>query len=202
MDGVFVRDGYLESGRVASLANNPLAERFYFHLLLVVDENGRFDADPVLLKSRCFPALDNVRATEVIRWIADCEKAELVRLHQDNTRAGKQWIEVLRHEPKKKEKEKPGVADDSESIFPFAAFWEAYGKKTEKSKCIQKYAKISEEDRAQIKEKIASYVEFTPDVQFRKNPQTWLNGRCWEDEILPGVEDEPAGSYPRYVPKH
>lgn len=27
------------------------------------------------------------------------------------------------------------------------------------------------------------YVASTPELQFRKNPYTWLNGKCWRDEL-------------------
>lgn len=54
---------------------------------------------------------------------------------------------------------------------------------------MEKYARISEEERAAIREKLPGYIAATPDVQFRKNPQTWLNGRCWEDELP--AEHEP-----------
>ena len=39
---------------------------------------------------------------------------------------------------------------------------------------------------------VDTYVNSTPDVQFRKNPLTWLNGQCWKDvelnEFLPTPE--------------
>ena len=46
------------------------------------------------------------------------------------------------------------------------------------------YDKIPEADRAKIKEHVPKYVASTPDVQYRKNPQTYINGKCWNDEIL------------------
>lgn len=71
------------------------------------------------------------------------------------------------------------------SIYSFQSFWNDYSKKTDKAKCEKKYAKISEKDRALIKAAVPSYVRSTQDVQYRKNPLTWLNGKCWNDEIDP-----------------
>ena len=177
-----IREGYLESARVASIG--ALAERFYFHLLLAVNDDGICEADPLLLKNRCFPAREDIRTADVPHWIAECEKAGLVRLREISG-TGKKEIEVLRHEPSRSRgnREQKAVADDSVSCFPFSAFWNAYGKKVERRKCMEKYARISEEERTAIREKLPGYVAATPDVQFRKNPQTWLNGRCWEDEL-------------------
>lgn len=88
------------------------------------------------------------------------------------------------------------------SVFEFEAFWNAYGKKIDRTKCEKIYAKIREPDRAIIAERLPAYVKSTPDVMYRKNPQTWLNGKCWNDEIISGGGNERAGSYPRYAPKH
>lgn len=92
--------------------------------------------------------------------------------------------------------------DDSNSVFSFETFWNAYGKKIERAKCEKLYAKIQERDRAIIAERLPAYVKSTPDVTYRKNPQTWLNGKCWNDEIIPGGRNEQSGHYPRYTPKH
>jgi len=200
MPGIFVRDGYLESKRVAALFGNPAAERFYFHLLLVTSEDGTFDADPVLLRNRCFPAVDSIRTTDVSRWIADCETAGLVRLFEDQT-TGKKRIEVLRHEPAEHRTRNAAGAkcadshpNDSESVLPFAEFWDMYDKKVERAKCVAKYAAIGESDRAVIREKLPLYVAATPDPQYRKNPQTWLNGRCWLDEMVPPSKTQAISS--------
>ncbi|MDD3165294.1 MAG: hypothetical protein PHS97_05505 [Oscillospiraceae bacterium] len=90
------------------------------------------------------------------------------------------------------------------TVFSFEDFWTAYGKKVEKVKCERIYEKIPESDRAVIRERVSPYVASTPDLKFRKNPQTWLNGKCWNDEIISQEEkrNDTAGSYGRYVPKN
>ena len=45
---------------------------------------------------------------------------------------------------------------------------------------------------------VVSYVLSTPDVKFRKNPLTWLNGKCWNDEI--SIYQQP--SQPTAQPKN
>ena len=69
-----------------------------------------------------------------------------------------------------------------DSIYSFQSFWNDYSKKTDKVKCEKKYSNISEKDRALIKAAVPLYVRYTQDVQYRKNPLTWLNGKCWNDE--------------------
>ena len=43
---------------------------------------------------------------------------------------------------------------------------------------------IAAEQKEKIFETLPAYIRSTPDVQFRKDPLTYLNGKCWEDEIV------------------
>jgi hypothetical protein len=66
----------------------------------------------------------------------------------------------------------------------FDVFWEKYNKKQDSKKCLDKWLKLSDNEINAALDKVEAYVKSTPDVQFRKNPLTWLNGKCWEDEII------------------
>ena len=53
-----------------------------------------------------------------------------------------------------------------------------------------------EKDIDKILEVVSEYVNLTPDVKYRKNPLSWLNGKCWNDiektEYSP-THDKPFG---------
>jgi hypothetical protein len=66
----------------------------------------------------------------------------------------------------------------------FAEFWDLYGKKTDSSKCKTKFARLTKTEIELLFEKLPAYIKSTPDKQYRKNPITWLNGKCWNDEIM------------------
>lgn len=66
----------------------------------------------------------------------------------------------------------------------FNVFWDLYGKKQDKAKCEQKFLKLSKKEIENILLVVKDYVISTPEVKYRKNPLTWLNGKCWEDEII------------------
>lgn len=66
----------------------------------------------------------------------------------------------------------------------FEDFWNLYDKKVDRKKCIQKWRRIKESDRELIMSHLPEYIESTPDKQYRKNPQTYLNGECWHDEVI------------------
>ncbi len=66
----------------------------------------------------------------------------------------------------------------------FEMFWDAYAKKKDRDKCFSKWKKLKQSEKDSIFESVYLYVQYTPDKQYRKNPLTWLNGKCWEDEIV------------------
>jgi hypothetical protein len=49
-----------------------------------------------------------------------------------------------------------------------------------------KFAKLTVKEKQLIAEKLPLYIASTPNTQYRKNPLTWLNGKCWNDEITTG----------------
>jgi hypothetical protein len=78
----------------------------------------------------------------------------------------------------------------------FLKFWNIYNKKNDSKRCKDKFIKLPKKDIDKILEVVNDYVVLTPDVKFRKNPLTWLNGKCWNDiektEYSP-TPDKPFG---------
>ncbi len=73
--------------------------------------------------------------------------------------------------------------NDKEYTEEFERFWDAYGKKADREKCFKKWIKLTIADKQKIFTTLPDYVSRTPDIQYRKNPLTYLNGKCWNDEI-------------------
>lgn len=65
----------------------------------------------------------------------------------------------------------------------FETFWNIYDKKVDKEKCIKKWNNLTKSDKEKILSTLPNYISKTPDKQYRKNPLTYLNGKCWNDEI-------------------
>jgi hypothetical protein len=70
------------------------------------------------------------------------------------------------------------------TIFSFEQFWNMYDKKLGREICDKKYKKLNETERQKIKEHLPKYCLSTPDKQYRKNPITYLNQKCWNDDVL------------------
>ena len=75
----------------------------------------------------------------------------------------------------------------------FNQWWELYDYKVDKTKAMKSWAKMTDLERSEALSSVVWYVEATttsnaprdplkPFIPKRKNPATWLNGRCWEDE--------------------
>ncbi len=86
-----IRDGWLESMAINTL--KPEEERFFLRLCLRADDHGRYHANPVLLRSNLFPLREDVRSTDIPRWLAACEKAGLVRCYEVT---GTGYLEIVK----------------------------------------------------------------------------------------------------------
>ena len=85
-------------------------------------------------------------------------------------------------------KERKEKKESNTSKFPFESFWNIYDKKVDKNKVRAKWEKLSEADRQSALAYIPKYKEAQPDKNFRKNPETFLNNRSWENELIPSVK--------------
>jgi hypothetical protein len=86
-----LREGIIDSTAVNALSFP--AEVFYRRLMSVVDDYGRFDGRPAVLRSRLYPLkVETVREADILRWIAECEKAELLSLYAVTGAGSSRWI--------------------------------------------------------------------------------------------------------------
>ncbi len=91
MPNRILREGILASERVAQLGWPE--EVFYRRLMSIVDDYGRHESIPQLLRAKCYPLqTDAVRVTDISRWMAACQKAGLILCYEAN---GKQYLAVL-----------------------------------------------------------------------------------------------------------
>lgn len=90
-------------------------------------------------------------------------------------------------EEKEKVEEKEEVKEQVElTIYPsFEDFWKLYDKKVgDVNKIKKKFEKLSQDVKEKIMDHIVHYKKSNPDKKFRKNPETYLNNKSWNDEII------------------
>lgn len=67
----------------------------------------------------------------------------------------------------------------------FEWFWNEYDKKVgNKTKLKKAWNKLSDEERQNAMNYLELYKQSQPDKQFRKNPETFINNKSWNDEII------------------
>ena len=83
------------------------------------------------------------------------------------------------------ENENVNVIEDKNINIDFEWFWNEYDKKIgEKQKLKKKWIKLTDEERQNAMNYLDLYKQSVPDKQFRKNPETFLNNKSWNDEII------------------
>ncbi len=98
---------------------------------------------------------------------------------QENTAASADVQAAI--SPKKSAASKKSIL--SEAGPDFQEFWDAYGKKEDTKKCKLRWQALTSEQRQAALAATPAYVAAKPDKKYRKNPLTWLNGECWQDEL-------------------
>jgi hypothetical protein len=73
----------------------------------------------------------------------------------------------------------------------FETFWNLYDKKVERKSCFNKFINLDLKVIEKIINVVPFYVKSTPDLKYRKNPETWINGECWNDEIKDSTTEQP-----------
>jgi len=96
MSNRVIRDGILTSEAVNKL--KFCEELFFRKLLSVVDDYGRYEARPAILRAMLYPAkIDQVTPEDIERWLEACVQAGLVRTYKAD---GRTYLEVLKFNQK------------------------------------------------------------------------------------------------------
>jgi hypothetical protein len=83
-----------------------------------------------------------------------------------------------------------------EPNISFETFWNLYDKKVgDRQKCVKKWEHLKDDERTAIMSFLPKYKISQPIKQYRSNPETFLNGRMWENEIIQPVNETPAPQF-------
>jgi len=100
---------------------------------------------------------------------------------QSKRKEKKEEDNIINNADKGKGKQESQTLDEENSAFD--RFWDLYDKKVGRVKCKKLFNNLSENDWNKIFETLPTYIQATPDKQYRKNPETYLRNRAWEDEL-------------------
>lgn len=114
MPNRILREGIITSPRIARLSGWA-DEVFYRRLMSVVDDFGRFHADPGLLRAACYPRqLNKVSDSDIGKWLTACVTAALVRVYPASD--GESYLQLLDFRQQTRAKESRFPAPDSVCI--------------------------------------------------------------------------------------
>jgi len=76
----YLKPGVRDSEAIDNLS--PLAETLFYRLLVTVDDFGRFDARPAMIKAQCFPIKESVSINKCKDLLEELSKTGLILLYQ------------------------------------------------------------------------------------------------------------------------
>jgi hypothetical protein len=87
-----------------------MAEILFYRLIVTVDDYGRYDARPPMIKSQCFPIREAVSAKDCSSYLEELVKADLIAVYQVD---GKPYLQVSKwdNKPRSTESKFPPIAD-------------------------------------------------------------------------------------------
>tara|TARA_R100000773_G_scaffold17822_1_gene16168 strand:- start:4381 stop:4875 length:495 start_codon:yes stop_codon:yes gene_type:complete len=65
----------------------------------------------------------------------------------------------------------------------FEMFWNLYDKRVDKIKAKKSWMNLTLNEMGDAIKAVKTYVESTPDKQYRRMPATWINNKSWKNDI-------------------
>ena len=104
----YLKPGIRDSELIDGLS--PMAEVLFYRLLVTVDDFGRFDARPAMIKSQCFPIKEKTTPKHCEDALKELCEAGLVMVYVVD---GKPYVQILKWDnvPRSKESKFPAPVD-------------------------------------------------------------------------------------------
>lgn len=157
--------------------------------------------------------------TVISEWVSDDSQKELkisqsrLNKNQSNPTSGKSnptngqsnpTAKPVESDPHNKKTTNTKETITKENIkHRFAVFWDLYPKKVSKKDCLAKFSKLNPDEKtfSEMIQGLKTQIQWratAPQGMFIpewKNPSTWLNGECWEDEIKPHIHQQSLSGF-------
>lgn len=204
-----IREAILSSEKMAML--KAPEEVFYRRLMSLVDDYGRYEANPQLLRSRCFPLqTDSVRAADISRWMTACQMAGLILCYEVS---GKCYLEILNFQQQQRSASKyPSPTSDSKcyqvpsnehlgvSVFGVVSVSEGVGDKAQAhpSPKSKKSIKTGLPEEFDVSERVKAWAKEKGFTQLDKHLESFVS-KCkakgyayvdWDEALMNAIRDD------------
>jgi uncharacterized protein YdaU (DUF1376 family) len=169
---------HTECERIKSLLQN-------FELFKFKDD--KFYSESVLMRLKARNEKSrSARESALSRWHSSKSKdANALRTHSEGNAIKESKVKEI------KVKE-----INIEAKIDFEIFWNLYDKKVgAKDNCKKKWDRLTLETQQRILDFLPQYLPTIKDKQFQPYPETWLNQKRWENEIIPEDNRRVIGGY-------
>jgi len=120
--------------------------------------------------------LDKIEKAREVSRLSSRKYREKIKMISDG--------HVKKNDETDKEKEIDKDKDKEQVLLQeFDQFWNIYDKKVSKERSFNLWEKLNVKEKEEIFKVIPAYIDATPDKQYRKNPDTYLRNKSWNDEI-------------------
>lgn len=104
----YLKPGIRDSERINALTAE--AEVFYYRLIVTVDDFGRADARPAMLKAACFPVRDSASTKKCGDWLRELSSAGLIDCYSVD---GKPYLQMQKwdNQPRARDSKFPAPSD-------------------------------------------------------------------------------------------
>ena len=83
-----------------------------------------------------------------------------------------------------------GESSNSPPDLSFEKVWEMYERKGNKQTSLTRWRNLTKKEKTLAFENIPLYVQTTPEKQYRKNFESYINQKVWNDELLTSESNE------------
>ena len=110
----YLKPGVRDSEAIDSLS--PQAENLFYRLLVTVDDFGRFDARPAMIKAQCFPIKESISINKCKDLLEELNEKNLIYIYEV---AGKLTLMMCKWDnvPRSKESKYPAPTDSCMQVY-------------------------------------------------------------------------------------
>ena len=110
----YLKPGVRDSESIEALSAN--AEILYYRLIVTVDDFGRYDARPSMVKAACFPIRESMTASKVDALLKELSEHGLIVVYQVE---GKPYIQLCKWDnvPRAKESKYPALESECMQMY-------------------------------------------------------------------------------------
>lgn len=203
----YLKPGICDSKNIDLLSAE--AECLYYRLLVNVDDFGRLDARPLIIKAKCYPLREKLKSSKVEKWLKELATKGLANVY---TCMDEPFLQINKWDNKPRASHSKFPCFDGECIqlytdvpltetgtktvtetetaqSRFERFYGVYPVKQKKDATLKWFQKVSNKGVdvdmliTKVEEQRAIRESTTEFIPAWPAPVVWLNGKRWEDEL-------------------